>query len=87
MHLRAAGIATAAQGDLAKGAGTIHEGMAALRRTGADFFTPLALIHLALALCASGDTDAALASAVEAVRVTRANGELCWEAETMRIMG
>ena len=83
----AAGIATAARGDAAEGAGLIREGMAALRRTGGGFFTPLALVHLALALRASGDTGAALEAADEAVRVARANGELCWEAEALRVLG
>ena len=31
--------------------------------------------------------DAALAAATEAVRVARANGELCWEAEALRALG
>ena len=61
--------------------------MAALHRGGGSFFSALALGRLALALCASGDADAALASAAEAVRVARANGELCWEAEALRILG
>ena len=83
----AIGIAATARNEVTKGAGLIDEGFAALRRTGGGFFMPLALGHLALALCASGDTDAALASAIEAVRVARANDELCWEAETLRVVG
>jgi class 3 adenylate cyclase/tetratricopeptide (TPR) repeat protein len=82
-----AGMATAGRGDATKGVWLIQEGMAALRRTGGGCFIPLALGHLALALGASGDAEAALASAAEAVRVARASGELCWEAETLRILG
>ena len=83
----AAGMAAAARGDIAGGADLIREGVAALRRTGGDFFSPLALAHLALALSASGDGTAAVETAAEAVRVARANGELCWEAEALRVMG
>ena len=83
----ASGIAVAARGDAVEGARLIREGMAALHRTGGGFFTPLAMGHLALALCAGGDADAALEAADEAVRVTRASEELCWEAEALRVLG
>ena len=67
--------------------GLAQEGMAALRRTGwqaVSSRSPWA--HLALALGASGDAEAALAAAAEAVRVARANGELVWEAEALRVL-
>ena len=82
-----AGMATAALGRVNEGAGSIDAGLAALRRSGAGFFAPLALAHRALAHTASGDSVAALAAAAEAVRMARANEELCWEAETLRISG
>ena len=82
----AAGMATAGRGDATKGVCLIQEGMAALRRTGGGCFIPLALSHLALALGASGDAEAALASAAEAVRVARVSGELAWEAEALRVL-
>jgi tetratricopeptide (TPR) repeat protein len=83
----ASGIAVAARGDTVEGAGLIREGVAALHRTGGGFFTPLAMGHLALTLCSGGDAGAALEAADEAVRVTRASKELCWEAEALRVRG
>ena len=82
-----AGIVAGAWSDGAEGAGLTPEGLVALHRNAGTFFTALALGRLALALCASGDAGAALASAAEAVRVARANGELCWEGEALRILG
>ena len=82
-----AGITAGAGGDGAEGAGLTREGVAALHRSAGTFFSALALARLALTLCASGDVDAALALAAEAVRVARAHGELCWEAEALRILG
>jgi predicted ATPase/class 3 adenylate cyclase len=82
-----AGIVAGTWGDGAEGAGLTCEGLVALHRVTGTFFTAFALGRLALALCASGDAGAALASAAEAVRVARANGELCWEAEALRIQG
>ena len=83
----ASGIAVAARGDTVEGAGLIREGVAALHRTGGGFFTPLAMVHLALTLCSGGDVGAAFEAADEAVRVTRASEELCWEAEALRVRG
>ena len=42
--------------------------------------------HLAPALGASGDRDAALAAAAEAVRMARANDEPCWEAAALHAL-
>ncbi|MFO1049382.1 MAG: adenylate/guanylate cyclase domain-containing protein [Geminicoccaceae bacterium] len=64
-----------------------RERLAALHRSGGTFFKSVALGRLALTLCESGDADAAIASAEEAVRVARTDGELCWEAEALRILG
>jgi len=82
-----AGIVAGTWGDGAEGAGLTREGLMELHRSAGTFFSALALGRLALTPCASGDAHAALASAAEAVRVARANGQLCWEGETLRILG
>ena len=82
----AAGMAQGS-GHPADAIGLIQDGMAALRRTGGGFFIPLALVHLALARCATGDADAAVAAADEAVWTARATEEFCWEAEALRVLG
>ena len=48
---------------------------------------PLALSCLATALVSSGDSGGALEAAREAVQLVGANGELCWEAEALRVLG
>jgi adenylate cyclase len=80
-----AGMVAVGKGDPAGGAGLIREGMASSRRTGGGFLAPIALAHLALALGTGGDAAAALEAAGEALRLARANGELCWEAEALRV--
>ena len=82
-----AGIVPGAWGDGAEGAGLTREGLMELHRSAGTFFSALALGRLALTRCASGNADAALAAAAEAVRVARTDGQLCWEAEALRILG
>jgi predicted ATPase len=83
-----AGMAAAARdSDTGAGTGLIREGMAALRRVGGQFLVPLALAHLGLALGTSGDHEAALDAAAGALRMARANHELAWEAEALRVLG
>lgn len=82
-----AGTAIAAGGDVARGTDLARDGLAGLRRTGWGCVVPLLLAQLAAALAADGDADAAAATADEAVRTVRANGELCWEAEALRAAG
>jgi class 3 adenylate cyclase/tetratricopeptide (TPR) repeat protein len=82
-----AGTAIAARGDATKGAALARQGMAELRRTGWQCFVPILLVHLAAALGASGEADAALETASEALRMIRASGELTWEAEALRVLG
>jgi predicted ATPase len=48
---------------------------------------PMVLARLALVLSAGGDTIAAMAMAAEALRMSRANGELIWESEAIRVLG
>jgi predicted ATPase len=82
-----AGTASAARGDATKGAALAREGIAGLRRTGWQCFVPILLVHLAAALGESGEADAALETASEALRMTRATGELTWESEALRVLG
>jgi tetratricopeptide (TPR) repeat protein len=82
-----AGPAVAARGDTGRGVAMVRAGWAALRPTGWQCVVPLLLAELALAVGASGDTDAALEGAAEALRMTRANGELAWESEALRVLG
>jgi predicted ATPase len=82
-----AGTAIAARGDATQGAALARNGLAGLRRGGWQSFVPMLLARLALTFCASGDKDAAIEAAAEALRMTRANGELIWEAEALRVVG
>ena len=77
----------AAQTDPAEGERLIRTGVAALHRSGAEYLVPLALAHLARALSACGDAEAALKTAEEALRRTRVSGELVWEPEALRLLG
>jgi len=81
------GMATAGLGRDAQGIGHIREGVAMQRRLNGRVFLPLALSRLALAQCASGEMNAALEAAEEAVHVAREGEEFCWEAETLRVRG
>jgi predicted ATPase len=82
-----AGTAIAARGEVIRGSALARKGLAALERVGWQSVMPMVLARLALAVCAGGDAAAAMEIASEALRMTRANGELIWEAEAMRVMG
>jgi predicted ATPase len=82
-----AGTVAAAKGDAAKGAALAREGMAGLRRTGWQCFVPILQVQLAAALGTSGEADAALGMADEALQMIRSSGELTWEAEALRVLG
>ncbi|MCC2663138.1 MAG: hypothetical protein K0S35_1060, partial [Geminicoccaceae bacterium] len=81
-----AGVATAMRGNATSGVPLARDGMAGLRQTGWQCGVPVLLAHLASSLMAGGDTDAALEAAGEALRMARANGEFCWEAEALRVL-
>jgi hypothetical protein len=66
---------------------SVHEGIAGLRRAGWQCFVPILLVNLAAVLAASGEADAALETVSEALSMTRASGELAWEAEALRVLG
>jgi class 3 adenylate cyclase/tetratricopeptide (TPR) repeat protein len=85
-HLMA-GTAIAARGDVLRGLALAREGLVALDRVGWQSVMPMVLARLALVLCASGDKVAATEMATEALRMARANSELIWEAEAMRVLG
>jgi predicted ATPase len=74
-------------GDATSGAPLARDGMAGLRRAGWHCFVPILLVHLGAALGASGEASAALETVREALSMTRANGELAWEAEALRVLG
>jgi hypothetical protein len=80
------GVATAGKSNPSKGVDLIRTGVTRLRQAGGEVTIPLALPHLALALASSGDPGAALEAAREAVRLVRANDELCWEAQALRVL-
>jgi predicted ATPase len=82
-----AGTAIAGRGDVTRGLALVREALAALRLVGWQSVMPMVLARLALALCTSGDPRASMEMAAEALRMTRANGELIWEAEAIRVMG
>jgi tetratricopeptide (TPR) repeat protein len=82
-----AGTAIAAQGDVTRGAALARNGLAGLRQGGWQSFVPMLLACLALTFCTSGDKDEAIEAAAEALRMARANGELIWEAEALRVVG
>ena len=65
----------------------MRERIEALRRIGWACIVPLTLTILASAASRAGDRDGALEAAGEALQMTRANGELLWEAEALRVVG
>jgi class 3 adenylate cyclase len=78
---------TAARGDVTRGAPDVRECMRQLHRVGWQCFVPILLVDVAAALSASGDVDAALETASEALCMIRANGEFAWESEALRVVG
>jgi hypothetical protein len=73
--------------DATAGAALVRERIEALRQIGWACMVPLALTILASAAGGGGDGAAALEAASEALRMARANGELVWEAEALRVLG
>jgi predicted ATPase len=61
--------------------------MSAFRSTGATYFTPLYLAHLATAQAELGEFDAAWRSIEEARRQAETANERWWEAEIHRVAG
>src|SRR4051812_43352181 len=60
--------------------------LASLRQIGWETLVPLLLAYLAAALAAGGDAVSASGTAEAALGMVRANGELIWEAEALRIL-
>ena len=82
-----AGTAIAARGDALSGVPLAQEGMDGLRRAGWQCFVPILLVNLGAALGKSGEGEGARLMVGEALAMTRASGELAWEAEALRVLG
>ena len=79
------GVAIAARGDVGRGEMLVHQGLEGLNKAGWHCFVPILQVQLAEILRENGETDRALEIASKALRLTRASGELLWEAEALRV--
>jgi len=81
------GCALAVQGQGEEGITQIHQGLAAFRATGGEFWRPYYLVLLAEAYGKVGQTEAGLFVLAEALAAVHKTGERFWEAELHRLKG
>jgi predicted ATPase len=81
------GWALAHQGQAQAGIAQLHQGLSALRATGAELGCPYWLALLAAAHGTRGDPEAGLAVLTEALTLMDTTGERLWEPELYRLKG
>jgi predicted ATPase len=81
------GCARAGQGQREGGVAQIHQGLAALRATGAEVWLPFFLAALAEAYGKMGQAEEGLTTLAEALLVAEKTRERFWEAELYRLKG
>ncbi len=81
------GWALAVQGQGEEGIAQMHQGLAAFRATGAEFFRPVYLALLAEAYGEVGQIEEGLSTVAEALAAVDKTGERFYEAELYRLKG
>jgi predicted ATPase/class 3 adenylate cyclase len=81
------GCFLAGRGEAAEAVKIIENGLLACRKVGFEIYRPLFLGYLAKALLRAGDTEGALRTASEALRLAEGTGEHADEPELLRLRG